>query len=205
MAAISDPTRLVLQSILASQSPQALPQQRKDAVALLEQFKRADVSSLLPVCGALVSVGQLAGLAAQYGVMLGPADVVGVRLAAFQLLTDVARNRWRELNPDQRMAATRLAWQEFTEAVAPPGGGADGAGAAGGSYPLRGKSAELLAVVVRQQGSAAYAEILPQLMTGAAAGPSQAELSCRVLHYISEDLTQFEVNGPDSTPRPRAG
>mgnify|MGYP001807364764 CR=1 FL=1 len=26
-----------------------------------------------------------------------------------------ARNRWRELNPDQRMAATRLAWQEFTE------------------------------------------------------------------------------------------
>ncbi|KAG2446350.1 hypothetical protein HXX76_000937 [Chlamydomonas incerta] len=199
MAAISDPTRLVLQSILASQSPQALPQQRKDAVALLEQFKRADVSSLLPVCGALVSVQQLAGLAGQYGLMLGAADVVGVRMAAFQLLTDVARNRWRELSPDQRMAATRLAWQEFTEAVSPASaGGADGAGASGpvGSYPLRGKAAELLAVVVRQQGSAAYAEILPQLMAGAAAGPSQAELSCRVLHYISEDLTQFEVNGP---------
>ncbi|GFR51745.1 hypothetical protein Agub_g14192, partial [Astrephomene gubernaculifera] len=26
--------------------------------------------------------------------------------------------------------------------------------------------------------------------------PAQAELSCRVLHYISEDLTQFEVSGP---------
>lgn len=74
-----------------------------------------------------------------------------------------------------------------TAAVSPSGaGGADGAGAsgAGGSYPLRGKAAELLAVVVRQQGSAAYAEILPQLMTGAAAGPSQVRGGLRSRLYF---------------------
>lgn len=54
MAAISDPTRLVLQSILASQSPQALPQQRKDAVALLEQVKGIDGREI--PCAALAAL-----------------------------------------------------------------------------------------------------------------------------------------------------
>lgn len=36
----------------------------------------------------------------------------------------------------------------------------------------------------------------PRLTFCARCRATQAELSCRVLHYISEDLTQFEVNGP---------
>lgn len=78
-------------SLLSSSSP--LPNSFALPARCLPQFKRADVSSLLPVCGALVSVQQLAGLAAQYGVMLGATDVVGVRMAAFQLLTDVVSVR----------------------------------------------------------------------------------------------------------------
>ncbi|KXZ53828.1 hypothetical protein GPECTOR_6g746 [Gonium pectorale] len=50
------------------------------------QFKVADVSSVLSVCAVLMSVQQLA---AQFGSMLQPTDVVGVRLAAYQLFTDV--------------------------------------------------------------------------------------------------------------------
>ncbi|GLC45454.1 hypothetical protein PLESTM_001736400 [Pleodorina starrii] len=195
MAAAQDVPRLVLQAILASQSPQALPQQRKDAVAFLEQFKCADVASVLSVCASLISVQQLAQ---QYGALLQPSDAVGVRLAGYQLFTEAVRNRWRELSAEQRMAATQLALQQFREAVPPAQDPASPAyvGGGGGSFPERGKAAELLAVVVRQQGSAAYTELLPQLIAGAAAGPAQAELSCRVLLYISEDLTQFEVSGP---------
>ncbi len=54
MAAISDPIRLVLQTNLASQSPQALPQQRKDAVALLEQVKGIDRREI--PCAALAAL-----------------------------------------------------------------------------------------------------------------------------------------------------
>ena len=39
MAAVQDVPRIVLQAILGSQSPQAAPQQRKDAVAFLEQVR----------------------------------------------------------------------------------------------------------------------------------------------------------------------
>ncbi|KAG2492597.1 hypothetical protein HYH03_009257 [Edaphochlamys debaryana] len=200
MAAASDVPRLVLQAIVATQSPQALPQQRKEAVAFIEQFKRAEAPTVLSVCASLLTT-PAAQLAAGAAGGAQPGDVMGVRLAAYQLFTDVVRNRWRELAADQRLAATQLALQQFTEAVSPAAAAADaasGAGASpgGGASPLRGKAAELLAVVVRQQGAAAYGELVPQLMAGAAAGPLQAELTCRVLHYISEDLTQFEVSGP---------
>lgn len=81
-------------------------------------------------------------------------------------------------------------------AASPPTAPGAAPSPANSSGPLRGKAAELLALVVRQQGAGAYGEVLPQLMAGAAGGPQPAELSCRVLHYISEDLTQFEVSGP---------
>ncbi|PNH11854.1 hypothetical protein TSOC_001255, partial [Tetrabaena socialis] len=58
-------------------------------------------------------------------------------------------------------------------AASPSADGAAAPASAAASAPLRGKAAELLAVVVRQQGAAAYAEFLPQLMSGAAAGPLQ--------------------------------
>ncbi|GIL83720.1 hypothetical protein Vretifemale_12459 [Volvox reticuliferus] len=194
MAAVQDVPRLVLQAILASQSPQALPQQRKEAVAFLEQLKRADVTSVFSACATLISIQQLAQ---QYGALLQPTDVVGVRLAAYQLIIDAVRNRWRELSPDHRVAVTQLALQQFREAVAPAQDSAASAlNAATGSFPERGKAAEFLAVVVRQQGAGAYTELMPQLMAGAAEGPIQAEMTCRVLLYISEDLTQFEVSGP---------
>ncbi|GLI64319.1 hypothetical protein VaNZ11_007546 [Volvox africanus] len=194
MAAIQDVPRLVLQAILASQSPQALPQQRKEAVAFLEQLKRADVTSVFSACATLTSIQQLAQ---QYGALLQPTDVVGVRLAAYQLIIDAVRHRWRELSPEHRVAVTQLALQQFREAVSPAQDPAASAlnAAAAGSFPERGKAAEFLAVVVRQQGAGAYTELMPQLMAGASGGPTQAELTCRVLLYISEDLTQFEVSG----------
>ncbi|PNG99992.1 hypothetical protein TSOC_014210, partial [Tetrabaena socialis] len=49
-------------------------------------FKRADVSSVLTVCASLMSVQQLAAL---YGGMPPPYEAAGVRLAAYQLFTDV--------------------------------------------------------------------------------------------------------------------
>ncbi|GIL52037.1 hypothetical protein Vafri_7993 [Volvox africanus] len=195
MAAVQDVPRLVLQAILASQSPQAIPQQRKEAVAFLEQLKRADVTSVFSACATLISIQQLAQ---QYGALLQPTDVVGVRLAAYQLIIDAVRNRWRELSPEHRVAVTQLALQQFREAVSPAQDSAASAlnATAAGSFPERGKAAEFLAVVVRQQGAGAYTELMPQLMAGASGGPIQAEVTCRVLLYISEDLTQFEVSGP---------
>ncbi|EFJ50787.1 hypothetical protein VOLCADRAFT_88661, partial [Volvox carteri f. nagariensis] len=167
MAAIQDVPRLVLQAILASQSPQALPQQRKEAVAFLEQFKCADVTSVFSTCATLISLQQLAQL---YGSLLQPTEVVGVRLAAYQLIIDAVRNRWRELSPEQRVAVTQLALQQFREAASPA---QEPAATSSGGFPERGKAAELLAVVVRQRGASAYAEVLPQLIAGAAAGPVQ--------------------------------
>lgn len=57
------------------------------------------------------------------------------------------------------------------------GAAASGAGGGGGpggdSWPLRGKVSELLAVVVRQQGAAAYAELLPRLIEAAVGAAGQ--------------------------------
>jgi hypothetical protein len=63
------------------------------------------------------------------------------------------------------------------------------------AWPLKSKSAMLLAAVARQQGPEAYTSLLPQLVSSAAEGPMQAEISCMVLQFVSEDLTQFEERG----------
>ncbi len=65
----------------------------------------------------------------------------------------------------------------------------------GAAWPLKSKAAMLLAAVTRQQGPETFAALLPQLVSCAAEGPLQAEVSCMVLQFVCEDLTQFEERG----------
>lgn len=65
------------------------------------------------------------------------------------------------------------------------------------AWPLKSKAAMLLAAVTRQQGPETYTALLPQLISSAAEGPMQAEISCMVLQFVSEDITQFEERGGD--------
>ena len=51
----------------------------------------------------------------------------------------------------------------------------------------------LLAAVVRNQGAQAYAQLMPQLLGNADGNTLQAELACMVLHFLSEDLMQFDA------------
>ncbi len=62
------------------------------------------------------------------------------------------------------------------------------------SWAVKSKVAALLASVVRQQGAAAYTQLLPQLLGNAENNVHQAELACMVLHFVSEDMTHFDVS-----------
>lgn len=54
------------------------------------QLKRADVSVLLPCVGSLISAAGVAALAGGPGV-LGGQEVLGARMAGYQLMADVVR------------------------------------------------------------------------------------------------------------------
>ncbi|KAF6261995.1 armadillo-type protein [Scenedesmus sp. NREL 46B-D3] len=119
-------------------------------------------------------------------VLTGNEYSLEVQMSAYTLLQILVCNRWAELSADEHQKITQLAYQHMKDV------GHLGQQAA---WPLKSKAAMLLAAVARQQGPDAYTALLPQLISSAAEGPMQAEISCMVLQFVSEDLTQFEERG----------
>ena len=111
-------------------------------------------------------------------------------LAGFTLLVDAVKSRWDELNAQEKAQITEAALRDVA-AVRKTGGA---------SWAIKSKVSLLLSAVIRQQGPEAYSQILTQLLNGSAglAGGFSSddalrdELSCLVLHFISEDLTHFD-------------
>lgn len=59
--------------------------------------------------------------------------------------------------------------------------------------------AQVVSSVVRQRGASAYTELLPMLTRAADSGAMQAEVTCKVLGFLSEDLTVFEPSGGETS------
>ncbi|GAX73215.1 hypothetical protein CEUSTIGMA_g668.t1 [Chlamydomonas eustigma] len=158
----------VLGALDALRSPDA--NLRREAVTFLEQLKRGDAHNLLMVAGALMSQ-----------------QIEEVQLAGFSLLELLVKGRWKELTEDERSQISRKALQDVEEASK----------TISVAWATKSKVAVMLAAVTRQQGPAAYAELLPRLLNSATSSAQQAELACMVLHFLSEDMTHFDLSQGD--------
>ncbi|WIA43061.1 hypothetical protein OEZ86_009590 [Tetradesmus obliquus] len=160
----------IVQATAITHNVGSTPQQRAEAVSFFEQLKHGEIHSTVYAAA----------------VLTGNEYALEVQMSAYTLLQILVRNRWAELSADEHQKITQLAYQHMKDV------GHLGQQAA---WPLKSKSAMLLAAVARQQGPEAYSALLPQLIASAAEGPMQAEISCMVLQFVSEDLTQFEERG----------
>eukprot|EP00878_Enallax_costatus_P015861 GHUV01016625.1.p1 GENE.GHUV01016625.1~~GHUV01016625.1.p1 ORF type:complete len:469 (+),score=88.17 GHUV01016625.1:174-1580(+) len=160
----------IVQATAITHNPASTPQQRAEAVQFFEQLKHGEIHSTVYAAA----------------VLTGNEYALEVQMSAYSLLQYLVRNRWSELSADEHQKITQLAYQHMKD-VGHLGNQA--------AWPLKSKSAMLLAAVTRQQGPETFAALLPQLITSAAEGPMQAEISCMVMQFVSEDITQFEERG----------
>lgn len=111
----------------------------------------------------------------------------------YGVLQHVCAERWDEFAADERQHLAKLAWEKLTELVAGAAGDA-----AGGSAPapepfvIKSKAATLLATVVRREGAALWAGVVPDLcaMTSSADADA-AELAALVTRYVAEDVAVY--------------
>ncbi|MEW5319093.1 MAG: hypothetical protein WDW38_010263 [Sanguina aurantia] len=137
----------------------------------LRWFRKEDVRSIMLVGGTLT----------------GTQHPAYVQLGGYQLLTDLVRSRWSELDKESRQGMSSFGMTQLAQVhtMGPPEA----------AWSLRSKVAEMLVAVVRQQGGQELPALLSHLLLAAPTHTSQAEVVCRVLQFISEDLTQFDTPG----------
>ncbi|CAI5962944.1 unnamed protein product [Closterium sp. NIES-65] len=101
------------------------------------------------------------------------------RLFAFQLLQNVARNKWQQFPADERRKLAVYAFDLLRCC----------ADTAGEPWSIRSKAAALLADIVKHEGSDLWKEMLPSLLALSAASPVHAETVALVLQFVPEDVT----------------
>ncbi|CAI7883536.1 unnamed protein product, partial [Closterium sp. NIES-54] len=101
------------------------------------------------------------------------------RLFAFQLLQNVARNKWQQFPADERRKLAVYAFDLLRRC----------ADTAGEPWSIRSKAAALLADIVKHEGSDLWKEMLPSLLALSAASPVHAETVALVLQFVPEDVT----------------
>lgn len=137
------------------------------------QLRRGDIQRLLLVAASLTE---------------HPSELTS--LAGFTLLVDAVKSRWSDMSAQQKAQVSEAAMRDVSTVCQ-----------IGGSWAIRSKVSLFLSSIIRQQGPEAYGQVLPQLLSnGRGSGPRtlssedalRDELSCLVLHFISEDLTHFD-------------
>ncbi len=112
----------------------------------------------------------------------------------YGVLQHVCAERWDEFAADERQHLAKLAWEKLTELVAGAAGDAGGSAAAPEPEPfvIKSAAATLLATVVRREGAALWAGVVPDLcaMTSSADADA-AELAALVTRYVAEDVAVY--------------
>ena len=110
----------------------------------------------------------------------------------YGVLQHVCAERWDEFAADERQHLAKLAWEKLTELVAGAAGDAGGSAAAPEPFVIKSKAATLLATVVRREGAALWAGVVPDLcaMTSSADADA-AELAALVTRYVAEDVAVY--------------
>eukprot|EP00854_Cymbomonas_tetramitiformis_P027478 gene27478-33891_t len=100
------------------------------------------------------------------------------RQMAEQIFEQV-KNRWQEFSADEHVHLARLAADRLKEV-----------GNAGNDcWAIKCKASALFAEVLRQEGVSSWGLLLPEVLSLASIGPSQAELVAMVLRWVPEDVT----------------
>ena len=110
----------------------------------------------------------------------------------YGVLQHVCAERWDEFAADERQHLAKLAWEKLTELVAGAAGDAGGSAPAPEPFVIKSKAATLLATVVRREGAALWAGVVPDLcaMTSSADADA-AELAALVTRYVAEDVAVY--------------
>jgi exportin-5 len=109
----------------------------------------------------------------------------------YGVLQHVCAERWDEFAADERQHLAKLAWEKLTELA-----GAADAGGSGSAPPepfvIKSKAATLLATVVRREGAALWAGVVPDLCAMTSSGDADAaELAALVTRYVAEDVAVY--------------
>lgn len=156
----------IVKATMIMHNPLAQPAERTEAVNFFEQLKKGEIHSTLYAAAAVTSSQQ-------------PVEVLVI---AYSLLQHLVKTRWQEMSEQEQTSLVQLGYQNLSEV----------AGLGNQAWAIKSKAAMLLASCVRYQGATSYEALVPHLLSLASRGPPHAELGCMVLHFVSEDLTQFE-------------
>eukprot|EP00897_Mesotaenium_endlicherianum_P007484 jgi/Mesen1/6764/ME000346S05942 len=152
----------VQQALAAAYDWQSSLHVRAAAVDYLDKLKSRRASEVATIAFTLVADNQ-------------PAPN---RVFAYQLLRDVAKSKWNELSEEEKQQMGQLAFN-LTQATA----------AQQEPFSMKSKAAAVLGEVVRSQGATLWKELLPALLSSAAASPVHAEVTALVLQFVAEDVT----------------
>lgn len=154
----------VIQIVVAAQQPLATQNQRRQAVEVSDQLKRADARNSIQVALQLVQTSHQ----------------VEVQHFGYTVLQHLVGARWDEFTAEEH---TQLASTSF--------GLLRQVGGTASSYAIRSKAAVLLALLTKRQGGQLLQALLPELIRLASAGATQAETVCIVLRMMAEEVTQY--------------
>ncbi|KAK3246378.1 hypothetical protein CYMTET_44083, partial [Cymbomonas tetramitiformis] len=152
----------ILHVIVNAQNAASL-QERQMAEQIFEQMKISDPRSAATTATALAEINR-------------PLEA---RIFGFGMLHHLVKNRWQEFSADEHVHLARLAADRLKEV-----------GNAGNDcWAIKCKASALFAEVLRQEGVSSWGLLLPEVLSLASIGPSQAELVAMVLRWVPEDVT----------------